>query len=141
MKRRTTLLLLLAAATTAGCVTQHLSIRSNPPGARVFLNGNYAGETPLTTDFEWYTNYLIHVEKAGYLPVDERQAVRAPWYMWMPLDAVSDALPWRLKDERRFHYEFVAAADGVGPPLWPMTMPADAMTSPSTATTKSAAAP
>ncbi len=108
----------------AGCVTQHLSVRSNPPGARVFINGNFVGETPLTTDFTWYTNYLIHVEKAGYLPVDERQAVRAPWYMWIPMDTLADAVPWHIKDERRFSYDLIAAADGIGPPLWPMTTPA-----------------
>ena len=118
-----------------GCVRQTLVIRSNPPGARTFVNGRFLGETPVTMPFDWYTNYLIHVEKAGYLPVDERQAVRAPWYLWMPLDAVMEALPWTVKDERRFHYELTAATDGVSPPLWPITAPAAGSSDAATATT------
>ena len=128
---------------TAGCVTQQLHVQSNPPGARAFVNGRFVGETPVTTPFDWYVNYTIHVEKVGYLPVDERQAVRAPWYMWVPIDLETEALPWRVRDERRFTYDLVAAADGIGPPLWPSTAPAvsasDAATA--TTTTKGAAAP
>lgn len=130
-----TALLLALAWLAAGCVTQQLHVRSNPPGARVFVNGRYAGETPVQVPFDWYTNYLIHVEKVGYLPVDERRAVRAPWYLWIPLDAVTEALPWKVKDERRFHYDLAAADDGIGPPLWPITAPAGG-SSDATTTTK-----
>ena len=112
----------------AGCVRQTLVVRSNPPGARVFVNGALAGQTPVTTNFMWYANYDIHVEREGYLPVDERQAVRAPWYMWIPVDLFSEALPLRIADERAFSYDLIAAADGVGPPLWPTPEVAGAST-------------
>lgn len=138
MKKAPGLLLLAAALLASGCVRQTLVIRSSPPGARAFVNGRFLGETPVSAPFDWYTNYLIHVEKAGYLPVDERQAVRAPWYLWIPLDMVTEALPWPVQDERRFDYALTAAADGVGPPLWPITAPA---VSAATATTKGASTP
>ena len=112
------LLLVPCVLLLAGCVQQRIVIRSNPPGARAFLNGALVGETPVTTNFDWYTNYQIHVERAGYLPVDAREAVRSPWYMWIPIDAVSEALPWRIVDERQFAYDLAPAPDDVGPPLW-----------------------
>ena len=108
----------LTVLALAGCVEQRLVIRSNPPGARAFVNGRLAGETPVTTGFDWYTNYQIHVEHPGYLSVDAREMVRSPWYMWMPLDALTEALPWRVVDERQFAYELAQAPDGVGPPSW-----------------------
>lgn len=127
--------LLVAGLLLAGCVRQTLAIRSEPPGARAFVNGRFVGETPVNVPFDWYTNYLIHVDKAGYLPVDDRQAVRAPWYMWIPLDVVTEALPWRVKDERRFTYDLAAAEDGVGPPLWPIITPAVTSSTDAAATT------
>ena len=118
------LLVLVGAVAVPGCVRQTLAIRSNPPGARTFVNGRFVGDTPVTTPFEWYTNYMIHIEKFGYLPVDERRAVRAPWYLRIPLDLAMEALPWTVKDERHFTYDLAPAADGAGPPLWPITAPA-----------------
>ncbi len=108
----------LAVLALAGCVEQRLVIRSNPPGARAFVNGQLAGETPVTIPFAWYTNYQIHVEHSGYLPVDVRETVRSPWYLWIPMDAVTEALPWRVVDQRQFAYELAPAPDGLGPPPW-----------------------
>ena len=117
------MLVLAGAVALAGCVRQTMTVRTNPPGARTFINGTYVGLSPVTTEFDWYTNYSVHVEKPGYQPVDQREAVRAPWYQRIPLDLVAEALPWRVADAREFAYDLAPAPDGVGPPLWSLRLP------------------
>jgi hypothetical protein len=71
MKRQ--IALLCAAATLSAC-TETVVIRSNPPGARAFLNGHELGLTPATTtlDYTAFSSYQLRLEKEGYLPYDGR---------------------------------------------------------------------
>src|SRR5438045_3252646 len=60
------LLLALSAALGAGCVRRTLAVRSDPPGALVYLNGVEVGRTPVQRDFVWYGTYDVQVRKDGY---------------------------------------------------------------------------
>src|SRR6476659_4160816 len=64
---------LCCAATLSAC-TETVVIRSNPPGARAFLNGHELGLTPATTtlDYTAFSSYQLRLEKEGYLPYDGR---------------------------------------------------------------------
>ncbi len=94
MSRRLALLLLFAGVgmTLAGCVERTIKITSNPPGARVFLNDEEIGTTPVKTTFLWYGDYDVILRKDGYKTLKTHHRVTPPWYEVPPLDFVSECL-------------------------------------------------
>src|SRR5258706_9997592 len=58
--------LLPALALVAGCVERTMTIKSDPPGALVYLNDREIGRTPVTRDFTWYGDYQVEIRKDGY---------------------------------------------------------------------------
>lgn len=101
-------LLLLAACVCAlsGCVSRRMTIRSNPPGALVEVDGRRIGYTPVSFDFTYYATYEITLTKVGFEPVTVQQPVPAPWYQMFPLDFVSDNfLPFRVTNRQDFTYQ------------------------------------
>jgi hypothetical protein len=95
---------LLAVATlvsTAGCVQRRMTIRSNPPGALVYVDDYQIGTTPVSTDFIYYGTRKIRLVKDGYETLTVRQPFPIPWYEVFPLDFVTENLwPWEIRDER-----------------------------------------
>ncbi len=63
--------LLLSLIIIFGACTSTTMITSEPPGAKVYLNGMYAGETPVTySDTKIVgTCTVLELEKEGYLPL------------------------------------------------------------------------
>ncbi|RLS34440.1 MAG: PEGA domain-containing protein [Planctomycetota bacterium] len=101
---RKTLVLLVAAATivpAAGCVQRRMTIRSNPPGALVYVDDYQIGTTPVSTDFTYYGTRKIRLVKDGYETLTVRQPFPIPWYEVFPLDFVAENLwPAEIRDER-----------------------------------------
>ncbi|MFM7289609.1 MAG: PEGA domain-containing protein [Planctomycetia bacterium] len=95
------LLLLAATCPAAGCVQRRMTIRSNPPGALVYVDDYQIGTTPVSTDFIYYGTRKIRLVKDGYETLTVRQPFPLPWYEIFPLDFVSENLvPWEIRDER-----------------------------------------
>jgi len=92
---------------TSGCVRQQLTVRSEPPGAEVFLNDARAGITPYVGGFLWYGQYRISLIKEGYERLDDRTLLRAPFYLWIPLDLVMELLPFPIRDTKALSYTLV----------------------------------
>ncbi len=94
MASRCGLSLLLAAALlpASGCVERKLKITSDPPGARVFVNDEEAGTTPLKVSFLWYGDYDLLFRKTGYATAKTSYRVQPPWWQVPPFDLVSEAL-------------------------------------------------
>jgi hypothetical protein len=97
--------LLLAAiivlAPATGCVQRRMTIRSNPPGALVYVDDYQIGTTPVSHDFVYYGTRKIRLVKDGYETLTVRQPIPLPWYEIFPLDFVSENLvPWEIRDER-----------------------------------------
>ena len=91
--------------TTAGCVSRRLTIRSNPPGALVEVDGERLGFTPVSLDFDYYATREITLSKVGYETLTVKQPIKAPWYQIPPLDVVSDnLLPFRATNRHDFTY-------------------------------------
>jgi len=88
----------------AGCVRRSLTIRSDPPGALAYLNDTLIGPTPVTFDFQWYGWHRVTLRKEGYERVNDRQQLRAPIYLWIPLDLVMELLPVPVRDARELSY-------------------------------------
>jgi hypothetical protein len=59
--------------------TETIPISSEPPGASVTIDGEYAGVTPLTAELKRKSTHEIRIEKTGYAPY-ETSTVRAGNY-------------------------------------------------------------
>lgn len=55
-----------------------LFVRSIPEGARVYLNGKYAGETPFRLEHVAQRTYRVRVELDGYVPYETNVRIREP---------------------------------------------------------------
>ena len=95
------LLLTVLLSSLTGCVSRRLTVRSNPPGALVEMDGERIGFTPVSVDFTYYATREMRVSKAGYETLTVLQPLRAPWYQVAPLDFVSDNfLPFKQVTDR-----------------------------------------
>ena len=111
--RRTVLCLLPAVCcllVLTGCVRRSLTIRTDPPGALVYVNDELKGKSPVTYDFVWYGWRRVMVRKEGFERVEDRKFLRSPVYLWIPLDLVMELLPFPIRDERAWQYTLSPAA-------------------------------
>ncbi len=84
-----------------GCVRRRLLVRSNPPGAMVYVDNQPIGNTPCATSFTYYGTREIRLVKAGYETLTVNQPIPAPWYQLPPCDFVSENLvPREIQDYR-----------------------------------------
>jgi hypothetical protein len=104
VKRLLYFILVIPLVLSAGCVQRKMRVKSDPPGAQVYFNDKYMGETPLDFDFEWYWQHRIKIKKEGYETVSNLEEIKAPVYMWIPLDLVMELLPFTIRDERELTY-------------------------------------
>ena len=96
---------LLALCTLTGCVERWLLIRSDPPGARVFLDGQALGVTPARVSFDHYGTREVYLRHEGYGSLAEDVHVHAPWYQWFPMDLLAEYLwPGTIVDERELDF-------------------------------------
>jgi len=92
---------MLLVVVGAGCVQRRMTIRSNPPGALVYVDDYQIGTTPVSTDFVYYGTRKIRLIKDGYETLTVRQPFPMPWYQVFPLDFVTETIwPGEIRDER-----------------------------------------
>lgn len=105
--RRAALALVIAALLLpGGCVRRRLAVRSNPPGAVVFVDNQQIGTTPCSVDFTYYGTREIRLEKAGYETLTVNQPIPTPWYQIPPIDFVSENLvPNKIEDHRTVSFD------------------------------------
>lgn len=97
----TVALCLASCLLDAGCVRRRLTIRTNPPGAQVFVDNQEIGTTPCSASFVYYGTRNITLIKPGYRTEKVSQRLNPPWYEISPLDFVSENfVPMELRDER-----------------------------------------
>ena len=106
--------LILLFLTAGGCVQRTLTVKSNPPGAIVSLNGVEVGRTPIERDFLWYGVYDVEVRKDGYEPLKKRGNVVAPWWQWPPIDFLAEFLP--LHDRHTLNYTMHPISEAAADP-------------------------
>ena len=109
MRRSFSLVLLFAIAVTSalpGCVHRRMTVTSNPPGARVLLDGDEVGETPTSVDFTHYGTREVVLQKDGYDTLKTMQTVSAPWYQILPFEFFADnLLPFQMTNRHEFTYQ------------------------------------
>lgn len=111
-RRRYLLLILLLVPALFGCVRRRLTVRSNPPGALVLIDGQEIGRTPVATPFTYYGTRNFRLMKDGYETVSLNQKFSAPWYQIPGIDFVSENLIAKeIRDERVVDFELVPKAN------------------------------
>jgi hypothetical protein len=90
----------------AGCVRRRLNVRSNPPGALVYVDNQQIGTTPCSVDFTYYGTREIRLIKPGYETLTVNQPIPTPWYQYPPLDFISENLvATKIRDNRTVTYD------------------------------------
>jgi hypothetical protein len=103
---RRTIAILLAVMTAAllGCVERRLTVNSNPPGARVYLNGEEKGITPVTFRFDWYGQQEFLLRKDGYRVLREVRDVNEPLYEKPVINVFADLGPLPITDHKTVNF-------------------------------------
>ena len=110
-QRASTLLLwivTISCVISTGCVRRRITVRSNPPGALVYIDDQQIGTTPVSTSFIYYGTRKIRLVKDGYETLTVFEKFRPPWYQLPPLDFISENLTLReWRDERVLDFQLV----------------------------------
>ena len=82
-----------------------MTVRTNPPGALLYVDDFPIGETPVSTNFTYYGQRKIRLVKDGYETLTTLQPVPPPWYEFFPLDFVAENLvPGQIRDQRTLDF-------------------------------------
>jgi hypothetical protein len=106
--RRLMLLMVVLAwlVSLSGCVERRYTIRSNPPGALVIVNGEEIGPTPVSKSFTFYGDREITLMLDGYETQTVIQKIDAPWWDNHFTEFFTENLvPYTYRDERDFTYQ------------------------------------
>ena len=123
------LLLACCLLLSAGCLHRSLTIRSEPPGATIFVNDHQMeGATPYTYDFMWYGWHRIALTKHGYDRLDDLTLLKAPPHLWIPMDLAMELMPFPVRDDKVLSYQLkpsIPLPEPARPPLPPRELPPD----------------
>jgi len=110
VRRSIGLVLCAVCCVLSGCVHRSLTVLTEPPGARVYINDELKGETPITYDFTWYGAYRLTLRKDGFERMDDQRMIRAPIYLWIPFDLAMELVPLTIRDARTWSYILTKSA-------------------------------
>jgi hypothetical protein len=100
------LLGLTLCACFSGCVERRMMVRSNPPGALLYVDDYPVGETPISTNFIYYGTRKFRLVKDGYETLTTTQTVWPAWYEYFPLDFVAEnVVPGQIRDQRTLDFQ------------------------------------
>jgi hypothetical protein len=100
------LLGLMLCACSGGCVERRMTVRTNPPGAMLYVDDYPIGETPISKDFTYYGDRKFRLVKDNFETLTLLQPISAPWYEYFPLDFISETLvPGEIRDQRTFDFQ------------------------------------
>jgi hypothetical protein len=119
--------LLAALSMFSGCVERRYTVRTDPPGAIVVVNGEVIGPSPASKSFIFYGDREITMMLDGYETKTVMQPIRAPWWDNLLTEFFTENLvPVSLRDEREFKYQLTPAQS---PPLGELRDRAEALRS------------
>jgi hypothetical protein len=102
------LFLLVLCAVGSGCVQRRMTVRSNPPGALVYVDDQPTpiGLTPVSHDFIYYGTRKFRLVKDGYETLTVMQSIPPPWYQYVPLDFVTENfVPGEIRDQHYLDFQ------------------------------------
>ncbi len=96
----------MVCSSLVGCVERRYTIRTDPPGALVYVNGEELGPSPASHSFTYYGDREIVLVADGYETERIIQPIKAPLYDNNLTDVFTENfLPFTLRDEREFTYK------------------------------------
>lgn len=103
---RTLMRMTVLGVLCGGCVERQLTIVTTPPGARVWLNDEDIGESPVTTSFKWYGDYNVRISKPGFQTLSTHRLLEGPWYDSFPFDFLAQIVnPRQIVDSYEWSFE------------------------------------
>ena len=97
---------LLAVIGPTGCVERRYTIRTDPPGALVVMNGEPIGISPVSKSFVYYGQRNVRIVKEGYETLDLVQPINAPYWDNLLTEFFTENLiPYTFRDELEFEYK------------------------------------
>lgn len=112
-------LVLIAAVLATGCVERRVYLRSDPPGADVYIDGEYAGQTrpgghpdgDLYASFMYYGRREFTFRMPGMATHTIDYRLEPPWYQYPPFDFFAELLvPYPIIDSHDVHARLIRAA-------------------------------
>lgn len=95
---------------SVGCVRRRMLIRTNPPGAAVYVDKQEIGISPISTDYIYYGTREIEATADGYETVNIMREFKPPVYQWPVIDFFAETLwPFELRDQRTIDIEMPPA--------------------------------
>jgi hypothetical protein len=109
-RRFATLLGLAIACVATGCVERRYTIRTEPPGAYVVVNGEEIGPTPVSRSFVYHGDRDITLMLDGYQTQRIIQPMNAPWWDNLATEFFTENLiPYTFRDEQEYIYRMEPA--------------------------------
>ena len=96
---------MIAISLLSGCVERELTIVTKPEGAKVVLNDEEIGTSPVTVPFNWYGNYKVHLSKKGYETLISNKCLKRPAHDYFPLDLLADVMNSKRVDKYCWEFE------------------------------------
>ncbi len=98
--------LLAALGMACGCVERRYTVRTDPPGAQVIVNGESLGPAPASHNFYYYGDREITLVLDGFETKTIIQPINAPWWDNYLTEFFSENIvPFVIRDEREFTYK------------------------------------
>jgi PEGA domain len=99
-------LALFVMGSASGCVERRYTIRTNPPGALVVVNGEEIGRTPVSRSFTFYNDREVLLMLDGFETQRVIQPIKAPWYDNLATEFFTEnVVPLTIRDDREFTYQ------------------------------------
>ncbi len=97
------------------CVQRQIRVTSTPPGARVLINDQEVGVTPVETRFTFYGGYDIQLIKPGYEHIHQLRQAKAPLYEYPGLDLIATAAPADINNTIQWHFDLTPTPESQDP--------------------------
>ena len=99
------LVILLTPLLLSSCVERLIQVKSNPPGAKCYVDGEEKGSTPCAIPFKWYGSREIVLRLSEYKTIKKIENISAPFYQIFPLDFIADLIiPFKITDATELEY-------------------------------------
>jgi hypothetical protein len=93
-----------------GCVERRYTVRTDPPGATVIVNGEEIGPSPASKSFVYYGDRKITMILDGYQTKTLIQPIKAPWWdNYITEFFTENTVPVSMRDEREYTYKLEPA--------------------------------
>ena len=105
----------LAGVVLTGCVQRKIRVTSTPPGARVILNDQEIGHTPVETRFTFYGGYDVQLIKPGYEHIHELRKAEPPLHEYPVIDLAATAAPKNIEHTIEWHFDLTPVPESSDP--------------------------